>query len=106
MLNELQSNAFQRCLPQSLERVDLSTCYITREQSEILLDTMSTLKKLQEVRLDVNRHINLESLQKLNNLPALKAIFVRIFSMDFELRERPAGIANNIEVYTENLFLS
>ncbi len=106
MLDQLPLDAFKGCFPQSLEKVDLSCCNITREQSEILLDTMSTLKKLQEVRLDVNRHINLESLQKLNNLPALKAIFVRSVSRDFELRERPAGIANNIEVYTENLFPS
>ncbi len=73
----LSSNAFQKCFPQSLERLDLSECEITCEQSKVLLDTMSTLKELQEVHLNENKNIDCTTLKKLNKLPKLKTLSIR-----------------------------
>ena len=76
-LSDLEPTVFRECFPQSLEQVDLSDCYITPEQSKILLETMSKLKNLQTIDLNRNKNIDCTQLKKLNRLAYLKELFIR-----------------------------
>ncbi len=74
----LSPNAFEKCFPESLEILDLSECEIKGDQSKILLETMSKLKKLEEVHLNENKNIDCTTLvEKLNKLPKLKTLSIR-----------------------------
>ena len=77
----------------------MSECEITCDQSKILLETMSKLKKLEEVHLNGNKHIDCTTLlEKLENLPNLKRLFIR----DVVLPEKRNVVLSEIREHFNN----